>query len=294
MLISMTGHGSASDTFDWGMARLDIYSVNSRYQNIAVRCPKELYALEYPIREELKDRFKRGKLTVSLYASFAPDLKTARINGDVLENYFEELMSIHGRLKLLEEIQLEILLDLPGVLEQPEVCVFDIYDKVVEDTLSVLNEALSKWNEMRRIEGDHIASFIIQTIDKYEILIANIEKEWDNAFHDELEELKRKISLLLPGKIQEDETSHFDGVALLADKWDIKEEITRSKSHIIKFRETLNSPSSEGKKLDFLLQEMLREINTIASKVKNAQIRWYVVEGKCLLEQIREHVQNVE
>ena len=125
-------------------------------------------------------------------------------------------------------------------------------------------------------------------------MIANIEKEWDNAFHDELEELKRKISLLLPGKIQEDETSHFDGVALLADKWDIKEEITRSKSHIIKFRETLNSPSSEGKKLDFLLQEMLREINTIASKVKNAQIRWYVVEGKCLLEQIREHVQNVE
>ncbi len=295
MLISMTGHGTANESFDWGTICIDMYSVNSRYKDVIVRCPKELSMLENLIREELTKHFERGKVTVNLYASFAPDLKIAKINGDVLASYFDELMAIHGRLKLLEEIQLELLLDLPGVLEQPETHIVSICDKIAEDVLSVLRQVISNWNEMRKLEGNHTASFVIKAIDDYERLILSIEREWNEAFDEELENFRRKIDLLLSGNAQDSsDTTYLQGVAVMADKWDIKEEIARSKSHIAKFRETLNSPSSEGKKLNFLLQEMLREINTIASKVGDAQIRWHVVEGKCVLEQIREQIQNVE
>lgn len=295
MLVSMTGHGAANGSFDWGTITIDMHSVNSRYKDVTVRCPRELSMLENLIAEELTKHFERGKVTVNVYVSFAPNLKMAKINGQVLANYFDELMAIHGRLKLLEEIQLELLLNLPGVLEQPEAHIFDIYEKISEDILSVLRQAISKWNEMKRLEGDHTASFVTRAIDDYESLILSIEKEWNEAFDEELENFRRKIDLLLSGNAQDSgDTTYLQGVAVMADKWDIKEEITRSKSHIAKFRETLNSPSSEGKKLNFLLQEMLREINTIASKVGNAEIRWHVVEGKCLLEQIREQIQNVE
>lgn len=294
MLISMTGVGSAYDTFDWGTLRIDVYSVNSRYKDIIVRCPKELSMLENSLREELKNRYVRGKVIVTLYSTFAPELKMASINGKVLGNYFEELMSIHGKLKLLEEIQLELLLDLPGVLEQPEGRILDLYEQINKDAIALLDKALSDWNEMRKSEGEHISSFVNESLDKYEKLVDEITGEWDVAFEEELTELKSKINLLVSNIALEDDPSHFEAVAHLADKWDIKEEITRSKSHIEKFREALKSNVSEGKKLNFLLQEMLREINTIASKVKNAKIRWHVVESKCLLEQMREQIQNVE
>jgi len=150
LLISMTGVGSAYDTFDWGTLRIDVYSVNSRYKDIIVRCPKELSMLENSLREELKNRFARGKVTVTLYSTFAPELKMASINGKVLGNYFEELMSIHGKLKLLEEIQLELLLDLPGVLEQPEGRILDLYEQINKDAIALLDKALSDWNEMRK------------------------------------------------------------------------------------------------------------------------------------------------
>jgi len=148
---------------------------------------------------------------------------------------------------------------------------------------------------MREKEGVNLRRAIEEYLDTFESLIDSIEKYWNGKKGELFDELRKRVTLLLEGVTTEaDQGRVAQELALMGDKWDISEEFVRSRSHCRQFRAILKGPSSEGRKLDFLIQEMNREVNTMGSKITDAELRWMVVEAKTLLEKIREQVQNVE
>jgi len=294
MLLSMTGFGRISKDFEWGSLSVEISSVNHRYQEISVRLPKDLSFLEPQVNQHVRNSFKRGKIKFRAELVLASNLKVSRINAEVLENYCRQLDESRKHLKMIEEIRVESLLQLPGVIDVPS------FSSVIENDyasqlMEVVDEAIELLLEMRKTEGEHLLKDIEINLASYEKTIDSIDSQWEVGKEKALENVKERLARLVADRCADlDEGRLAQEIAILADKWDISEEISRSRSHMEKFRSVLKMKDSEGRKLDFLLQEMNREINTMGSKISDADIRWMVVEGKTFLERVREQVQNVE
>jgi uncharacterized protein (TIGR00255 family) len=147
---------------------------------------------------------------------------------------------------------------------------------------------------MRLAEGENIYRDLLKHLEKFEEIIAIIEKRWPIAKDSTVDAMKSRLRQVLEGLEVLDEGRLSQEVALLADRWDIEEELSRSRSHAERFRTSVDGDEEVGRKLDFLVQEMNREVNAIASKVRDAEMRWLVVEAKTTLEKLREQAQNVE
>ena len=170
-----------------------------------------------------------------------------------------------------------------AALENPE-----IWDKIVSD-------AIKSMLEMKKIEGEKLRAKVEDDLNILEKIIKSMEERWKTAKSDALESIRTRIENILEHyNLEIDEARIAAEVSLAADKWDISEEIARLESHIEKFRITMNLPGSPGKKLDFLIQEMNREVNTMGSKVADAEFRWQIVESKTCIERMREQLQNIE
>ncbi len=294
MLSSMTGFGSASEEHDWGSATITISSTNARHKEISVSLPKELSHLEYAIQDIIRSFFRRGRAQVRLMVVWAPAFELARIDDEVLEKYYRHLSEVHYRLKLLEEIRLEQLVNLPGVVVVPSK-----EDEVRKGEIQKSVEGLTKtaalrWQKMRLAEGENIYRNLLKHLEKFEEIIAIIERRWPIAKDSTVDTIKSRLRQVVEGLEVLDEGRLSQEVALLADRWDIEEELSRSRSHAERFRASVDGDDEVGRKLDFLIQEMNREVNAIASKVRDAEMRWLVVEAKTTLEKLREQVQNVE
>ena len=172
----------------------------------------------------------------------------------------------------------------------------DMVEETVGQALDDSRGGHRKMVAMREEEGRHLALSIAEYLGTFETLLgATMREHWEGIRESTLEEHRKKISTLLGEALTEtDQTRIAQEVAILADKWDIAEEIVRSVSHIKQFRTIMDGTTSEGRKLDFLIQEMNREVNTMGSKIADVHFRWMVVEAKNLLEKIREQIQNVE
>lgn len=294
MFLSMTGFGRAAHVFPWGTVTFEISSVNHRYQEISVRLPKEISSLESKIVSLLRSKLKRGKVRLSADIVWTSEYKTVTLDTDVLRSYYVQLQSLSGQTGSPAVSDLTPLLTLPGVCDSSRTGDADEAEEVWEKLTFAVIEALM---EMKRSEGSKLESAVVQDVATFEGLLEGLSKRWDKASAEAMESLKTRIEKIMERfDLEIDQNRIAQEVSILADKWDVSEELARLAGHVSKFKEIAfdGRRESEGRKLDFLIQEMNREVNTMGSKVGDAEFRWTIVDAKSCLERIREQIQNIE
>ncbi len=292
MLKSMTAFGRASGELPCGSLTIEIKSVNHRYLDIGLRLPKKYTILEERIRKKIAAQFFRGRIELVL-----------QINGDAIRVQNLELDTglaavyhrILGRLKeqfdLKGEIELSLMASFKDLIliKEEEIDVAKDWD-IIEP---VLNEGMGSVEQMRIEEGRALYADLIKRLDLFSSLVNDIQDHIPEVIKVCRDKLQERIKTLLVD-IEVDPIRLAQEVAIMADRSDVTEELVRIRSHIDQFRRLTGTDVAVGRKLDFLIQEMHREANTIGSKAGDAFISHKVVDIKCELEKMREQVQNIE
>ena len=290
---SMTGFGSGTATKDGITCTVEIKSVNARFLDLFIRSPKQMNPFESTIRGMIQDRITRGKVEVSVSILDAGERpKTFTINS-VLRKQIQELLVQEEFYDDSKKVPLQAVnsISTEWVQQQDTPIAEDVLLDIVKEATT---QALDALIAMRTAEGQHIKQDLLDRIDTLEKIITKIDTNKSGAVEAYREHIKTKIQeylVSLEASISEDR--FIQEIALLADKTDITEEIVRFTSHVVQLRNTLADTNSIGRKVDFILQEMNREVNTIGSKAMDSIITELVVQLKCELEKIREQVQNV-
>lgn len=292
MIKSMTGYGQGEASNNRFSAQVEVKSVNHRYLDLFFRIPKQYSQLEETLRQTISRRISRGRLEVVLsLEEFGDQERIVQINKALLQGYLHALAAIQAELGSDEPIQLPQVLSLPGLLEVDEPTTdWDDLHKVVAEATTL---ALDRLEAMRAAEGQRLFEDLQEKLCVVDNLKNEVAQIAPQVIVDYKNRLRERLGELLDGTTITDE--RFLGeVAIFADRCSIDEELVRLASHIQQFRETLGSNESVGRKLDFLIQEMNREVNTIGSKANNVHIAGLVVNMKSELEKVREQIQNIE
>jgi len=291
---SMTGFGSGTATKDGITCTVEIKTVNARFLDLFIRSPKQINPFETIIRGLVQDRITRGKVEVSVSIQDAGERpKTFTINS-VLRKQIQELLVQEEFYDDPKKVPLQAVNSISNewIQQQDTPIAEDVLSEIVQEST---NQALDALITMRTVEGKHIEQDLLSRISTLENVIKHIDENKAGAVEAYREHIKGKIQeylVSLEASISEDR--FLQEIALLADKTDITEEIVRFTSHVVQLKNTLVDENSIGRKVDFILQEMNREVNTIGSKAMDSSITEFVVQLKCELEKIREQVQNVE
>ena len=291
---SMTGFGSGTATKDGITCTVEIKSVNARFLDLFIRSPKQTNPFETIIRGLVQDRITRGKVEVSVSIQDAGERpKTFTINS-VLRKQIQELLVQEEFYDDPKKVPLQAVNSISNewIQQQDTPIAEDVLSEIVKESTT---QALDALIAMRTVEGKHIEQDLLSRISTLENVIKHIDENKAGAVEAYREHIKGKIQeylVSLEASISEDR--FLQEIALLADKTDITEEIVRFTSHVVQLKNTLVDENSIGRKVDFILQEMNREVNTIGSKAMDSSITEFVVQLKCELEKIREQVQNVE
>ncbi|WP_066873225.1 YicC/YloC family endoribonuclease [Clostridium mediterraneense] len=294
MVKSMTGFGrAASEEGRDKVFSVEIKSVNHRYLDINTRMPKAMIPLEEKIRRKIKEYLNRGKVDLFInYKNYGKSDSVATLNLDFAKTYVEALKVLKNEFSdLKDDLSLSLVSRHPEVIsiEEKE----ESLDEIWEEISNLLDISLKAMLEMREFEGDKLKEDIILKSNEIENLVSKIEEKSTLIVENYKSKLEERLTDIL-GKIEVDENRLAMEVAIFADKAAIDEEIIRLKSHIKHLRETLELSEPIGRKLDFIMQEMNREANTIASKSTDLDITNNVIDIKNTLEKIREQVQNIE
>lgn len=292
MTRSMTGYGKAEVNGDEGKFAIEIRSVNHRYGEVSVKLPRQMLALEGDIRRRVSERFKRGK--IDLFIQFEP--AAGRVNPPVANiplamAYHEAFNQVRQSLGSDESVPLGLILAQKDVFSTQDGSADP--GGQVDDFNMALAAALDSLEAMRLKEGEQLAREIGGRISLVNELVEKVAERAPAAVAANGERLRERITRLL-GETPLDEMRLAQEVAILADRMEITEELVRLRSHFKQFHSTLTLDEPVGRKLDFLLQEMNREVNTIGSKANDAEIAAIVVELKSEMEKVREQVQNIE
>ena len=291
-LSSMTGYG-AGQAGEQVVVRMEMRSVNHRYSDFAIRLSREYSFLEDAIRSVLAENVHRGRVEVSVtIEDFREDPRTVKVDWGLLRGYDESISSIAQRLGLEPTNRVDYLLSLPGVL-QPVAMEEEDQDLIRGLVQSAAEAAVKALVEMRSAEGQRLAAVLNQYLDALAGSLSEIAGLAKTLPREYRERLENRIQELM-GDIQVDPNRLTAEVAIFADRSSIDEELVRLDSHLIEFRSALEEDEPVGRKLDFLLQEMNREVNTIGSKTTHVAIAQWVVEAKSVIEKLREQIQNVE
>lgn len=291
---SMTGFGSGTATKDGITCTVEIKSVNARFLDLFIRSPKQINPFETIIRGLVQDRITRGKVEVSVSIQDVGERpKTFTINS-VLRKQIQELLVQEEFYDDPNKVPLQAVNSISNewIQQQDTPIAEDVLSEIVKESTT---QALDALIAMRTVEGKHIEQDLLSRISTLENVIKHIDENKAGAVEAYREHIKGKIQeylVSLEASISEDR--FLQEMALLADKTDITEEIVRFTSHVVQLKNTLVDENSIGRKVDFILQEMNREVNTIGSKAMDSSITEFVVQLKCELEKIREQVQNVE
>ena len=291
---SMTGFGSGTATKDGITCTVEIKSVNARFLDLFIRSPKQINPFETIIRGLVQDQITRGKVEVSVSIQDAGERpKTFTINS-VLRKQIQELLVQEEFYDDPKKVPLQAVNSISNewIQQQDTPIAEDVLSEIVKESTT---QALDALITMRTVEGKHIEQDLLSRISTLENVIKHIDENKAGAVEAYREHIKGKIQeylVSLEASISEDR--FLQEIALLADKTDITEEIVRFTSHVVQLKNTLVDENSIGRKVDFILQEMNREVNTIGSKAMDSSITEFVVQLKCELEKIREQVQNVE
>ena len=293
MIVSMTGFGRAEGTFEKKNYSIEIRSVNNRFCEIALKYPRNLASKDFELKEIVRKKISRGKININLSVE-SENEGPATLNVDVnlIKDYYLLLKKVNEIIGSKEEIRIEHLLSFTDLFTAD--ASGDISDKEYEFICRLLNKAIDDLINMKNKEGDSLRKDILERIkfiDKESAVISKMSKD---RIKLERDRLLKKVELLLTDKRILDENRLELEVILLAEKIEITEEVIRLKSHTKYFIEYSKSPELAGRRLNFLIQEINREINTIASKSLDAEISQRAAVMKEELEKIREQLQNVE
>lgn len=293
MAISMTGFGRGEYKDDNYYFLVECKTINHKYSDINIRLPRKISFLEDKARNLVKDYVKRGR--ADLYIKFdllgSEDVSLKFDEGLAIQ-YLEILNNIKNKFGLIDDISVMNIAKLPEIIKTEEK--EEDEDLVWSMLKEALEGALINLKDMRTEEGQKLAEDIKMRCDLLNNYIEEIEKYSYNVVIDYKEKLTNRISEILENPSIIDENRLAQEVAIYADKSSITEEIVRFKSHIIQLKNTVSKQESIGRKIDFLIQEMNRETNTIGSKSSDLNITNLVVEVKSELEKIREQIQNIE
>lgn len=294
MLKSMTGFGRSELNTASGRLTVEIKSVNHKYCNITLNIVPWLSSFETKIHNFIKSRIPRGQIYLSLELKAGDDDSDTGFTLDLqlAKKYYQELSRLRDELGLEDEITLEVLTRLPGVLIFNEKELEE--EKVWCSIEQILNAAIERLNLMKETEGASLSTDLDQRLETTETLLSQIKLCSNNFVKEYHEKLKNRMEELLRGKAEIDESRIIMEAGVLAERADITEEIVRLESHCEQFAECIASNEPVGRQLDFLLQEMLREANTIGSKVGQPDIASDCVFLKTEIEKMRELAQNVE
>ena len=286
----MTGYGRSDEHNDQLVLTVEIRTINSRFLDFSPRLPKSLLPFEDEAYRIVKKRCERGRVSLTAKVEYLPGEKTGlTLNQDKLEEYMLVIKDIQKSSDRDDFPSMGDILRLPDIVVNG-----DQKDENELKTvfLSVLNKTISEVEVNRLSEGKNIKTDLSMRLELLIGLVGKIRKKSLSDRDDNMERLKQKIQALVED-INLDESRLYQEVAILAEKKDITEELVRLDSHIDLFTKYMNSKDSKGKKLNFLLQEMGREINTIGSKTDEIEISHLAVDMKDELEKIREQVQNI-
>ena len=289
---SMTGYGRAKIENDTREYIVEVKSVNHKYLDINIKLPKTLFCIEDKIRKVISNKISRGKIDVFVtYVNYGIEGKTILINKDIAKMYIKEIEEIATENNIASGIRATEISKFPEVLN----VIVDEEDeeKIWLELNKCLEKALDNFIEMRTTEGEKIKEDLKQRLDEIDENINEIFKNSTGLVEEYVVKLRKRIQEILNTDVV-DETRLAQEIVIYSDKTSIEEEITRIKSHIIQFKELLNSEGAIGKKADFIIQEMNREINTIGSKSGKFEITQLVIKIKTQIEDIREQIQNIE
>ena len=291
---SMTGFGSGTATKDGITCTVEIKSVNARFLDLFIRSPKQMNPFESIIRGMVQDRINRGKVEVSVSIQDAGERpKTFTINS-VLRKQIQELLVQEEFYDDPKKVPLQAVNSISNdwIQQQDTPIAEEVLSDIVKEATSSALDALIA---MRAVEGEHIQQDLVDRIVTLENIISQIDINKVGAVVAYREHIRSKIQeYLVSLEASISEERFLQEIAILADKTDITEEIVRFSSHVVQLKNTLTDKNPIGRKVDFILQEMNREVNTIGSKAIDSNITEFVVQLKCELEKIREQVQNVE
>ena len=291
MIKSMTGFGKSSLSENLREYQVEIKSVNHRYSDITIKMPRSISYLEEDVKKIISTKIKRGKIDVYIsFDNYSNEGKTVKINKEIAKIYINNLRELAQEEKLLDNIEVTEISKFPDVLTIKN---YEDDEIIKEELSKVVIDATDKLVSMRKIEGEKIAQDLLKRIENVANKVVEISDLSTGLIDEYVNKLETRIKDIL--KTEEIDKSRIaQEVVIYADKSSVEEEITRLKSHIIQFKNLINSEDPVGKKLDFIIQEMNRETNTIGSKANSLDITNRVIDIKTELEDIREQIQNIE
>ena len=289
---SMTGYGRAKLDKNNRIYKIEIKSVNHKYSDITIKIPRSLSYLEDDVKNQIASNISRGKIDVFVgFENYSQADKQITINEELAKQYIQKFKKLAEENELSSNISITEITKLPDVVTLKET---DDDEEIIKDELlECTKEAINNFIEMRLQEGNKIKEDLKKRIDKVETMVNKISGYSTGLIEEYVVKLEERVKELLKTDIVDKSRLAME-VVLYADKCSVEEELTRLKSHIVQFNNFLEVAEPIGKKMDFLLQEMNRETNTIGSKSGSLEITNLVVNIKTELEDIREQIQNIE
>ncbi len=292
MALSMTGYGSGIKAGDEYSVTIDIKSINHRYLELYFKLPKPYYFLEDRLRREISRKISRGKLEIIVNVErLNPVDLQVQVDKGLLKSYVKAIQEIRNEFKFAGKLTLASVLNFPNVLKTSQID--EDQDKLIAIAAETLNDTLNSLLEMRKMEGIGLCGDLQSKLAVLNKLHGDLQSLAPEVVINYQEKLTKRVQELAGG-IEIDPGRLATEVAIFADKADIHEELIRIESHIRQFLNTLPFDEPVGRKLDFIIQELNREINTIGSKANDLRISQIVIEFKSELEKIREQIQNIE
>ena len=293
MIRSMTSFGrSNSEEGKKRVFTVEMKSVNSRYLDVNIRMPKSIISLEEEIRKMISNSLNRGKVDVFInIKNYNEGAGVPKVDINLAQGYLQCLKEIEEKLNIKNDISVMQIARFPEVITMIEE--EDKIDEIWEELKPLISSSLDMMINMRELEGEKLKEDILIKINQIEDLLSKVEEFADSIPKVFKQKLEERLKDLL-GNVEVDENRIATEVCILADKATVDEEIIRLNSHINQVRETLKLNEPIGRKLDFIVQEMNRETNTIGSKSSDIKMTNIVIDIKNILEKIREQVQNIE
>ena len=292
MVKSMTGFGRSVENIDGLNITVEIKSVNHRYFEFSSRLPRAYQFAEDALKALCQQSITRGKIELSVFVEDNTDKGTTiEINHQYAGAYINALKELAREYKIKDDLKLSAIADNPELLTVRKTALDD--ETVINAFCAVTKNALESYNAMREVEGEKLKADVLSRVDTILSKVEFIESrspETVKAYRERIEEKMRELL----GSAAVDEQRIITETAIFADKVAVDEETVRLRSHMSQLKNLLNSDSATGKKIDFLIQEMNREANTIGSKSQNVEIAHTVVDIKAEIEKIREQIQNIE
>lgn len=291
MIKSMTGYGRSKYEIDGRIYTVDIKSVNHKYSDVSIRLPRILNYKEDDLRKRVLGAISRGKIDVYItFENYSDKGIDVKFNMELAKVYVEELNRLSAETGISNNITAIDISKMPEIFKLNESNDEDLIGSEIE---KAVDEALEKFINMRELEGEKLVQDMNERINFIEGKVKDLSKYSDGLVEAYIDKLRNRIKELLQTDVV-DEARLAQEIVIYSDKCSIQEELTRLNSHINQFRTLLKGDTPIGKKIDFLIQEMNRETNTIGSKANCLDITNIVIEIKTEIENIREQVQNIE